>query len=121
MFSERLKQLRKLKAMTQQELADALGFDRTTVTKYETHNMAPPLEAAKKICAFFEVSLDYMMDTKLDGQVENALDERVKTIQRAIERNNLTQRELQDILDYATYRYPGKFKGLLDSDKNERH
>jgi len=111
-FSHKLKALRTKQGLTQQELADRLGLDRTTVTKYETHDIAPPLEIAKKICAMFQVSLDYMLDTGLNGAVEQALDERVLMLQRAADMNNLSQRELQDGLDYAMYRYPGRFKGV---------
>lgn len=119
MFNERLKQLRKRRKMTQQELAAALGIDRTTITKYETQSAIPPLEAVKNICAYFKVSMDYMLDTKLDGKIEEALDKRVIILQRAADENNLTERELQDILDYAMYRYPGRFRGLKENGEDK--
>jgi len=117
MFSDKLKYLRKKSKLTQQELADALDIDRTTITKYETQKISPPVDAAKKICAYFKVSMDYMMETKLDGEIETALDKRVLLLQRAADSNNLTEGELQDILDYAMYRYPSRFKGLTKDDE----
>lgn len=119
MFHEKLRQLRRRDQMTQQDLADALGLDRTTVTKYESGVTIPPAESIKKICGVFKVSMDYMMDTQLEGENHVELDKRVLLLQRAAEQNDLNESELQDIIDYAKYRYPNRFKGLAENEDNQ--
>lgn len=119
MFHEKLRQLRRREQMTQQGLADALGLDRTTVTKYESGVTVPPAESIKKICRVFKVSMDYMMDTYLEGENHAELDKRVLILQRAAEENNLSGDELQDIIDYAKYRYPNRFKGIEHNEDNQ--
>ncbi|MDR1689084.1 MAG: helix-turn-helix domain-containing protein [Clostridiales bacterium] len=119
MFNEKLKNLRRNKNMTQQDLAEALGIDRTTVTKYESKNVTPPIASVRKICEFFGVSMDFMLGTEsTDELAKRILDKRVLILQRAASENNLTQNELQDILNYAMYRFPGKFKGLEVNENN---
>lgn len=46
----------------QQDLADAIGVSRTTVTHYVSGRRVPDLETFAKIADFFHVSLDYLAD-----------------------------------------------------------
>ncbi len=60
-FSYRLMTLRKMRHMTQQQVADKLGVSRSTYTCYEVGNSMP---TAASLCALgdlFEVSLDYLL------------------------------------------------------------
>ena len=61
MFSERLRELRHEKALTQQQLADYLKVDRTTVMKWETEGREPSFSMLVQIAKFFEVSCDYLL------------------------------------------------------------
>lgn len=116
MFHEKLRQMRKRSNLTQQDLADALGIDRTTITKYESGVSTPPADAIKKMCTVLKVSMDFMMDTDLENQHPD-LDKHVLLLQRAADENHLNETELQDIIEYAKYRYPSRFKGLTDGHK----
>lgn len=60
-FPSRLKKLRKDKGITQQELANALNRDRSTVGGYESERKEPDFETLCAIAEYFDVSLDYIL------------------------------------------------------------
>ena len=60
-FSERLKELRKEKQLTQQKLADDLGVNRVNITRWEKGNIEPNLETLSLIASYFNVSTDYLI------------------------------------------------------------
>lgn len=49
MFAENLKEIRKNKGLTQQELADAIFVSRTLITKYESGSVIPTKENIDKL------------------------------------------------------------------------
>ena len=61
MFEDRLKNLRKLKGYTQQEVADAVGIPRITYCSYERNQREPTAMVLKRIANFLGVSLDYLL------------------------------------------------------------
>ena len=58
MFHENLLQLRKLKNMTQEDIADKVGVSRQAVAKWESGETIPDLEKARLLAGVLEVSLD---------------------------------------------------------------
>lgn len=58
MFKDNLMQLRKLKNMTQEDVAEKVGVSRQAVAKWESGETAPDLEKAKLLAGAFGVSLD---------------------------------------------------------------
>ncbi|MCX7714606.1 MAG: helix-turn-helix transcriptional regulator [Clostridia bacterium] len=58
-FGQRLKQLRKSKKLTQQELADLLGISKVAISEYETGKVNPSPEHLIRIANIFNVSIDY--------------------------------------------------------------
>jgi transcriptional regulator with XRE-family HTH domain len=60
-FGERLKELRKQKGITQQELADILKVGRPTVAGYETKGKQPDFEKLAMLCKYFNVSSDELL------------------------------------------------------------
>lgn len=61
---KRLRQLRTSKNLTQKDVAEFLGVDRTTYVKYETGASEPNFETLQKLAAFFGVSTDYLLNQK---------------------------------------------------------
>lgn len=61
LFAERLKQLRKEKAMTQTELSKTLGYGYTAIANYESGRNEPSLSDLISICKIFDVSSDYLI------------------------------------------------------------
>ncbi|MBQ4611935.1 MAG: helix-turn-helix transcriptional regulator [Clostridia bacterium] len=47
--------------MTQGEVAETLGLQRSSYTKYETEDSEPSLDTVCKIAALFSVSLDELL------------------------------------------------------------
>jgi AbrB family looped-hinge helix DNA binding protein len=58
MFKENLAQLRKLKNMTQETVAERVGVTRQAVAKWEAGETLPDLEKCRLLAELFEVSLD---------------------------------------------------------------
>lgn len=59
-LSSKLKQLRKAKKVTQEELAQAIGVERSTVGKYET-GVCPSPDILVSIADFFETTVDDLL------------------------------------------------------------
>lgn len=60
-FSERLKQLRKSRNITQKELAQALNVTERNYQFWEAGKTKPQLDTIIALCDFFNVSADYLL------------------------------------------------------------
>jgi len=60
-FSERLKELRKEKALSQKSLAAQLSVTIPTLSHWECGYQEPSLGDLVRICLFFNVSTDYLL------------------------------------------------------------
>ena len=58
MFKENLIHLRKIKQMTQEDVAEIAGVSRQAVAKWESGETIPDLEKCRLLAEAFEVSLD---------------------------------------------------------------
>ena len=61
MFAQRLKELRLEKGFTQQQLADELKVDRTTVMKWETGERETNFTMLITIARYFNTTVDYLL------------------------------------------------------------
>lgn len=61
MFSDKLKELRKSKGATQDDLALAINVSRQSVGNYENYSVYPDLDTLVLIADFFNVSTDYLL------------------------------------------------------------
>ena len=57
----KLKEIRKSRKMTQQDVAEKLHCDVTTYARYESGDRNPPLEILILLSELFGVSLDYLV------------------------------------------------------------
>ena len=62
MLQDNLISLRKIKHMSQEELANLVGVTRQTISKYETGEVIPDIEKCKLMADIFEVSLDDLVN-----------------------------------------------------------
>lgn len=62
MLSDNLISLRRMKKMTQEDLADKLGVSRQTISKWETGDSVPDMEMGMKLADILQVSLDELMN-----------------------------------------------------------
>lgn len=58
----RIKELRKLFGMTQEELSKKLNFGRPTICNYEKENREPSFEKLKIIADFFKVTVNFLIN-----------------------------------------------------------
>jgi transcriptional regulator with XRE-family HTH domain len=60
-FNEKLRELRKNKGLTQEELAEALFVSRTAISKWESGRGYPSIDSLKEISRFFSVTIDELI------------------------------------------------------------
>lgn len=58
MFSDNLAQMRRLRHLTQEDIAETIGVSRQAVAKWESGETMPDLEKARLLAEVLEVSLD---------------------------------------------------------------
>lgn len=61
MFCERLRELRTRHGYSQNELAKAIGVERTRYNKWETTGSEPSFAVLVQIADFFDVTTDYLL------------------------------------------------------------
>ena len=97
MFKERIKELRKLRHITQAQLAKEIGVDVSTIGKWEGKGNVLPSDGVKeKLAAYFGVSIDYLMCYEpAAGSVSSAAEKLLQYF------NALTPAGQQLVIDYA--------------------
>ncbi|MCI8629747.1 MAG: helix-turn-helix transcriptional regulator [Firmicutes bacterium] len=72
----KLKELRKSANLKQQELAEILNLDASSISKYETGKATPSPDILLKIANYFHVTTDYLLnnDIQLDKEQQNIND-----------------------------------------------
>ncbi|MCH5317344.1 MAG: helix-turn-helix transcriptional regulator [Eubacterium sp.] len=69
-FDENLRELRKEKGYSQEELAYKLNVTRQTVSKWENGSAMPDLKKLTELAEFFGVSMDALLGLDVDGAKE---------------------------------------------------
>lgn len=85
-FGENLKQLRKNRAMTQEELGAKVGLSKAVVSKYETGIGYPSFDVLVRIAAYFGVSTDYLLGVTRGKTIDvsDLTDSQIATIHQLI-------------------------------------
>lgn len=68
LFSERLRELRQNKGLSQSQLADVLNISKSAISMYELGKREPDLETLEGIADFFNVDINYLLG-KEDGSM----------------------------------------------------
>ena len=102
--NEKLKEIRKISGMTQEELADKLNVSRQTISKWEKGLSTPDLEMAIQFCDLFQISLDELLK---EERMERKLS--LEDIMRTNKRN---QRQLVLLMSSVFFLLTGAL-GLL--------
>lgn len=63
-FNEKIKELRKQKGLTQEELAEILFVSRTAISKWESGRGYPNIDSLKAIAEFFNITIDELLSSK---------------------------------------------------------
>ncbi|MBQ5412183.1 MAG: helix-turn-helix domain-containing protein [Oscillospiraceae bacterium] len=64
MFKDNLYQLRKMRSLTQEDIAEIAGVSRQAVAKWESGETVPDLEKCRLLAEAFGVSLDELVNHK---------------------------------------------------------
>ena len=73
-----LKELRVGKGLTQKELADIIGVDTSSVSKYESGSSVPSFDVVKKLSAALDVSTDKLYGIENDNSEDMEILEYLK-------------------------------------------
>jgi len=104
-LSEKITKLKKLKKLSQADLATATGISKDAISKYERGDANPSVEYAKRIAEALNVSLDYLVS---DDDQQEVMDKetmnRIKAIQKMPEQEKDKIFSVVDALirDYKT-------------------
>ena len=93
-IGKKIVSLRKLKNMTQMELADRMGISFQAVSNWERGNSMPDISKLPELAEIFGVSLDELLGEKsslVEAAVENRLEECVKS-------GEVAEEEIQNVL-----------------------
>lgn len=60
-IADRIQNLRKIKGITQEELADKVGVSRQAVSKWESEQSVPDIEKVIIMSEYFDVTTDYIL------------------------------------------------------------
>lgn len=96
MLPQRLREVRTEKGMTQEEIADYLGFSRPTYTAYESGRRKPDQDTLVKIARYLNVSSDYLLGL---SNVRTP----IETIAAHHEGDEWTEEELEDIQNFKDF------------------
>lgn len=71
-FSDKIRQSRESKKLTQTELAKLIGVSRQAYATYELGTREPSLETLRKMASVFDVSVDFLLDNDTPAPKEKA-------------------------------------------------
>ena len=73
MFKDNLIHLRKIRQLTQEDVADKIGVTRQSVAKWESGETVPDLEKCRLLAELFGVSLDDLANYEPDENLGMAV------------------------------------------------
>lgn len=73
MFSQRLRELRKKRKMTQGELARLTGLSPSAIGMYEQNRRKPDTQTLKRFSEVFSVPVDYLIMNDEEGSPRDAM------------------------------------------------
>ena len=77
-LGNKITELRKLKNLSQSQLAKNIEVSREIIGRYERNDATPSIDVAKRIAEALDVSLDYLVgnsEQKLDTDTRNKIQE----------------------------------------------
>lgn len=114
LFPTRLKQLRKEKNLTQQQLSDMLKISRNTYAQYETGRREPDFSTAQLIANFFDVTVDNLIGSDDVGSATTKEDKKPKDLKRILEQHDIlfdgvpidedAKKEIMHIVEFELYK-----------------
>lgn len=117
-FKDRLIKLRKELNLTQEELAQKIGYTRTAISAWEIGRNEPSNADTIKLAEYFSVSTDYLL-----GKSDIRNPEKLKNIPHAnsggVDTTGLDEEDLKELQAQADYMKWKKQNKSENKDKNE--
>ena len=95
-LGNRLRELRKQKGYSQQQLADHLHLSRSSIEMYESGERDPSTETKEAIADFFNVNMDYLFGRQESNEITKAMELYARY-------KKLTPEKQADFLNYLGY------------------
>lgn len=80
MGTDRIKQLRKQKGLTQKEMAEAVGVGVSTVAMWESGKRTPSFKLLNDLSDLFDKSIDYILGTSDDDRSPSLNDAQIEQL-----------------------------------------
>lgn len=90
LISERLKAARKECRLTQQQVADVLGVDRSTYSYYELGHLKPSVAVLVKLSAMFNTDIAWLSGSERNAEAMNSPDYGINLI-KAVKDKNMSE------------------------------
>lgn len=74
-FGTRVAQLRKIKGITQAQLAEILNVSNKTISRWETGDGYPDISLLKPLARALDVSIDYLLGNEAQNRTHNPVEE----------------------------------------------
>ena len=81
-ISDRILELRKIKGISQEELAENIGVSRQAVSKWESEQSVPDLEKIISLSNYFNVTTDYLLKGIESSNQINGIESNNQTIRK---------------------------------------
>jgi len=94
-FGQKLKDLRKEKKLTQEQLGKKVGVSDRTIGYYETDERFPPKDVLENIANYFNLTIDYLVGRVEEKTLRQELEELKSITGKEL---NLTEADKQTIL-----------------------
>ncbi|ARF67635.1 hypothetical protein B7C51_06995 [Paenibacillus larvae subsp. pulvifaciens] len=91
----RIKNCRKEKKISQEQLADMLGMKRTNIANYEAGRVIPPGNVLRDLADIFAVSTDYLLGREPSNEIN--------TIAAHHDGKEWTEEELKEIEEFKKF------------------
>lgn len=90
-----IRELRRVKNLTQEQLAEEFSVSRRTVSRWETGNNMPDLDILIEMSDFFEVDLREILDGERKGEKMN--EEMKETVMKVAEYSNEEKKKMAKV------------------------
>ncbi|EJR59500.1 MULTISPECIES: helix-turn-helix domain-containing protein [Bacillus cereus group] len=100
MFGQRLKDLRREKKLTQQDIADVLGIEKSNISRFESGKQSLSSENIIKTAKYFDVSVDYILGISDYKTINKKKEEQIpKDVVKLIKKINTLSPEKRQLIE----------------------
>ena len=103
-YGTRLKELRTIELLTQQDIANILGIARSTYKDYELQNKILPIKYLNTLCNYFNVSIDFLLNLSAVKNYNNSskeinIEKQSERLLKFRKEKKITQQNLADLVN----------------------